>query len=274
MVGQMTTTGSPSVSYLPGGFTTMKNMLRSLSTVKKKWNIEVLETDDHQYSISFENQMNVIVPKFAYAEFNNKVLRVVGKKHIDLTEMINEAKSEKIHDLYDNLTRVLTIDLRGSKEIYQTIVLLNFWLATFPGSKYVPMESQVLIQLNSYDKDVRSLIDRIQNIYTDDLGTLQMMTRAIKDGRPLGQFEPFSEYTYLIGARVNSVYEGIHMTLELTINATMFPAQSIYIEAADALEEIGNLKNAKVVGRMMYPVGPMFTPGTFTGIREVLDNMK
>lgn len=272
-LGPVTSNGNPSVAYLPGGFSNMKNMLRSLSSAKKDWKIEVLEEGEN-YHVSFEDQFNVIVPKTAYEEFNSKVLEVHGKSNITLKQIIDEAKTEVVHGLYSGLNKVMTINLRENKIVSSTIVLLNFWLQNFRESRYVPMTNHALIQLNNYDADVRSAIARIQSIYTDDIGTLQMIGKTIREGRPLGQFEPFSDYDYLAGIRVKTVYEGIHMVLEMTVNTTFVPTQTLHIESEEVLEEAKGLKSVKVLGTMVFPVGMMFTPGTFSGIREIIETLE
>ena len=122
---------------------------------------------------------------------NKKEKQVIKAK---LPEETNEARSEEIHGLYDRLTHVLTIDLRENRSVKRTLVLMNYWLTIFKNSKFLPMSGQVAVQLNTYDKSVRDLADRIQNIHTDDIGTIEMMIKTIQDDRPLNAYEPFAEY--------------------------------------------------------------------------------
>jgi hypothetical protein len=270
MVGMQTTSGSPSVDYLPGGFSTMKNMMRSLSPVKKKWKLEVLE-NEKGYNVKIEDAMNIIVPKTAYDEFNTKVYPVKGKKELDLTEMINEARSEDIHGLYDRLTHALTVDIRENRQVKRTLVLMNYWLTVFKNSKFLPMSGQVAIQLNTYDKSVRDLINRIQKIHADDIGNLEMLIDTLQEDRPLNAYEPFAEYDYLVGCRIQSEYEGIILILELTVNMAMVPTQSIYIESQEVLDEMQYYRTVKVLRDMMFPVGEMFQPAIFNNVKDVID---
>jgi hypothetical protein len=273
MVAGQTTSGNPSVAYLPGGFSNMKNMLRSLSPVKKQWKIEVLEKDEH-YHVMFEDALNIIVPKTAYDEFNTKVLQVSGKKDIDLTEMINEARSEDIHRLYDRLTHVLTIDLRDNRQVRRTLVLMNYWLTVFNNSKFLPMSGQVAIQLNTYDKSIRDLVDRIKDIHTDDIGNIEMLIDTIRDDRPLNAFEPFAEYEYLVGCRIQSDYNGIILILELSVNMAIVPTQTIYIESQEVLDELESYRTIKVLKDMVFPIGEMFKPAIFHNIRDIIDDLE
>lgn len=270
MLGPVTASGNPSVAYLPGGFATMKNMLNSLSTIKKKWKIEVLEKSGY-YNLSFEDAFRVSIPKRAYEEFNSKVVNVIGKKEIDLTEMINEARTEIIHNLYDKLTRALTVDLRENSQVKRTLVLMNYWLSVFKDSKFLPMRGQTAIQLNTYDSDVRVIIDRMQNIYTDDIGNLQILIDTIKDDRPLNGYTPFSEYDYLVSCRIQTNYNGIVMILEMSVNMAMVATQSIYIESEKVLEELEAYRTVKVLKDIVLPITQMFRPSIFNNIKDIID---
>jgi hypothetical protein len=272
MVGAATGMGNPSVAYLPGGFANTKNMIRALAPVKKKWKIKVLEKDD-DFHVMFEDALSIVVPRMVYDEFNDKVIAVKGKKGIDLAEMITEARSENIHKLYDRLAHVLTIDMRENRQVKRTLVLMNYWLSVFPNSKFLPMSGQVAVQLNTYDKSIRGLAKRIQNIHTDDIGTLEMMIKTIQDDRPLNAFEPFQEYDYLVGARIQSEYEGIIMIAEFTVNMGMIATNSIYIESQDVLDELESYRTIKVVKDMIFPIGEMFKPALFNNIRDVIDGV-
>jgi hypothetical protein len=182
-----------------------------------------------------------------------------------------EARSEDVHGLYDRLTHVLTIDLRENRQVKRTLVLMNYWLTVFKNSKFLPMSGQVVIQLNTYDKSIRDLVNRIQNIHTDDIGNLEMMIDTIQDDRPLNAYEPFAEYDYLVGCRVQSEHNGVVLILELTVNMAMVPTQSIYIESQEVLDEIEGYKTVKVLKDMVFPVGEMFRPAIFNNIRDIID---
>lgn len=200
-----------------------------------------------------------------------------GKKPRRVTNVIKkdgleEARSEDVHGLYDRLTHVLTIDLRENRQVKRTLVLMNYWLTVFKNSKFLPMSGQVAIQLNTYDKSIRELVDRIQNIHTDDIGNLEMMIKTIQDDRPLNAYEPFAEYDYLVGCRIQSEYNGVIMILELTVNMAMVPTQSIYIESQDVVDELEGYRTIKAVKDMIFPVGEMFQPSIFNNIKDIIDS--
>ena len=267
----VTTGGNPSVAYLPGGFSTMKNMLMSLNPIKKQWGLEVLE-EEGNYKIQIEDAFNIIVPKKAYEEFNKRVYNVIGRKYLNLEEMINEARTEEVHLLYDKLTKVLLNDLKKEVPVAQTITMAEHWLKVFPQAKFLPLTS-ALISLEDYDAGVKKLVARIKNIYGDDIGTLEMLITALEDGRPLNAFEPFSEYEYIVGAKIETEYDTVTMVVELTTNMTMMTAGSLYVESKETLAELEAYRTVKVVKNIVFPVGMMFKPSDFNTVKNVIDEL-
>jgi len=268
----VTNNGNPSVAYLPGSFTNMKNSLRSLSVVKKQWDINVIENEG-TLDVNFEDALSISVPRKAFEEFNTKVINVIDNKQIDLTSMVNEARTEMVHKLYSKLNRLFTANLRTNPPIRKTLITMNYWLSLFNDSVYLPMNSTV-IQLNDFDNEVRSLIKRIENIYEDDIGNLEMLSSAISQKRPLGAFEPFSEYDYLIGTRIRSVYNGIETILELTVSNSLVMTQSMYIESKSILAELEAYKSVKVLNSLVFPVGQAFNPSIFKEIKDLIDGLE
>jgi len=202
-----------------------------------------------------------------------KMKRTLGKEQDNGKVEVIEQRSELIHNLYSKLTRVLTIDLRENKQIKRTIHLLNYWLSLFPQSKYLPISSPVAVNLGSYDRSIRELIDRIKNIYSDDVGNLEMLMANIRQDMPLNAYEPFAEFDYVIGVRVQSQYNGIVMIMELTVNLAMVPTQSIYIESSEVLDEIESYRTIKVLNDMVFPIGQMFQPSIFHNIKDIIDDL-
>jgi len=216
-------------------------------------------------------------PSVSYlpGEFAANKKRKKNKKFIfKRKNKVEEARSEDIHGLYNNLTRALTIDLRDNPQIKKTLILMNYWLTTFKNSRFLPMSGQVAVQLNMYDKSIKNLVNRMQKIYTDDIGNIQMIIKTIQDDRPLNAYEPFAEYDYLVGCRIQSEYEGVILILELTVNMGIVATQSMYIESQDTLDELGSYRTVKVLKDMVFPVGEMFTPSIFNNIKAIIDDIE
>lgn len=188
-------------------------------------------------------------------------------------DAVLEQRSELIHNIYNKLMRVMTVDLRDNKQIKRTIVLLNYWLSLFPQSKYLPISVPVAVNLGSYDKSILELINRIKNIYVDDMGGLQELVTAIKEDRPLNALAPFSECDYIVGVRVETKYQGIVMVLNITVNLAMIPTCSLYVESSDVLDELESYRTVKVLKDMAFPVGQFFSPSIFHNIKDIIDDL-
>ena len=215
-------------------------------------------------------------PSVSYlpGEFATNKKRKKNKKFIFKRKTkVEEARSEDIHRVYTQLTHALTVDLRDNPQIKKTLVLMNYWLTTFSNSTFLPMSGQVAVQLNTYNKSIKNLVNRMQKIYTDDIGNIQMIVKTIQEDRPLNAYEPFAEYDYLVGCRIQSEYEGVVLILELTVNMGIVPTQSIYIESQDTLDELGAYRTVKVVKDMVFPVGEMFSPSVFENIKDIIDDI-
>jgi hypothetical protein len=260
------------IAYLPGGFTSMRNSIRSLSVFKHKWNIDVLEEGDG-YGIYFEKDLRITVPKSAYEEFNNKVLKVHGVKQIDLSRLINEATEELAGQLYAKISRLLSVDLKIEDPMAKTLMTIHGWQRAFPRSRFIPT-SNVAISMENFDRDVEKLMQKLHRIYKDEVGNLQILIKDLEDRRAMSTAKPFSSYAYLAGSKVHTNYEGVEMILEAYVDKTMIPSQKITIDDEAVVDEVEGLRTSKAVGNTIYPNGLVFTAGFFAGIKEVIDGME
>jgi len=197
-----------------------------------------------------------------------------GLKKKKKKDELKEQLSAEIHSSYAKMMRVLAIDLRENKSVKRTIYLLNYWLHIFPKSQYLPLSNEAVLDLGNYDKSVVKLLDRIKNIYAEDVGSLQMLYTAIREDRPLNAFAPFSDYDYIVGVRVQTEYEKIRMVLEMTINTALVPTNTLYIESQDTLDELKAYRTIKVVKNTVFPVGQFFQPSIFSNIRNIIDDLE
>jgi hypothetical protein len=263
-------TSSASIAYLPGAFTSTKAMVGDLSRIKKLWDITVLESEAG-YEVTFEDALKVTVPKAYYDDFNTKVAKVHGLTKIDLTKLINEAIKEVEETSYERLYNALAKDLRKSKNVMATMALMNHWLHTFPTSKFVQSEEKVAIRANDFDNDVKKLVGEIRKLYGEDLGNVDILVDAIESGKALGAIE---NYDYLVGIKIQSVYEGTNLILEMQINTSMIPSQSIYVDTIGVMDELENYRTVKALYRKVFPVGQMFEPSIFGNIKDIIDDIK
>lgn len=273
MVGMQTTSGNPSVDYLPGGFTTMRNMLNSLSPVKKAWKLEVIdEKGKDRYNVKIEDALSINIAKKDYDEFNNKVIDTTNKKELNLTEMLNEDIQSEIQANLKRIHRALVLNLKKNPQIFQTIVLLNSWIRLFPKFSTLPKASNVLIDLYQPDKDIQTTVEYIKKLYGDDLGKLESLVDALEKRSPLNQFPPFSSYEYLVKTNLKTDYQGVEIQIDLGVDSSFHTIQNIKINDESLLEELKVIKTIKIVQNNITPIHNMFSPGDLLMIKKVLDD--
>lgn len=272
MVGAMTSAGNPSVAYLPGGFTTTKNMLRSLNPVKKKWKLTV-EEDKENYKVGIEDAMDIVIPRQHYEHFNKNVYNLSGKNILDLTEMLNESKEEELKAAYNRLHQVLVVDLKENPKVRQLLILMNQWLNEFPISRFLQQRAD--ISLNGFIRNIEKIFNTIKNLYGDDLGKLEMLLDSLETNQPISSFEPFNKSNgYLIGVSIDSEYEGVTLKIDLYLTHSMILFQNIYIDSKEVLAELGAYKSVKVAGQYVYPVEENFSPSIFRNLKDIIDNLE
>jgi len=268
----MTTAGNPSVSYLPGGFTHMRNMLMSLNPIKKQWGLEVLEKGGN-YHINIEDALNIIVPKVAYEEFNTRVYNVIGRQYLNLGEMINEEIARDINTLLAQVNTLLLKKLTREKSTTQTLTLMEQWLRLFPNTRVVPLKT-ALLSFENYKQGIAKVIEQLRKIYQDDLGTLEMLVDALEEGKPLNMFEPFSEYQFIIGNRLETKFEGVGMVLELTVDQALMTVGLIYIDSKEVLAELEAYRTLRIAKQRVFPTGMTFKPTDFNAVKDTIEGMQ
>jgi hypothetical protein len=264
--------GNISIDYLPGGFISAKEWFKKLSQLKKVWKLEVLENGG-QYNLKLENY-NIAIPKQSYKEFNEKVYNIIGKNEIDLTQIINEALREDVDTVYLKLEQLIKGKLLTERAIAQTIIIRNAWLQKFPIHINLKLDTSTLIDLNHYNESIAGLLGNIKEIYKDDLGKLEMLTSTMEKGGSLSNFKPFSDYINLVGAKIQSDCRDVKLVLEIEVDLSKTPAQSIEIDSEVVVDDIDAHNAVKVVGNKLYPKGTMFTPFLFTLIKDTIKDLE
>lgn len=263
-------TTSAAISYLPGAFATTKSLVRSLSRIKRKWNVDILEDED-EYRVVFEDALAVTVPKQYFEDFNKNVVMVTGVTQVDLKNVINETIMEVNNNAYKKLYNVLTIDLKQNQKVKNSMILMNQWLKTFPKSRIIDTDEKVAIRLDRFDKDAKVLVGTFKKTYQDDIGKIDSIIDAIENGRSMGSL---GDYVYLVGVKIYSVYEDVHMALELCLNMSMMPVQNIFIKSEIVISELENYRTVNTLYRKVFPVGQMFEPSIFGNIKDIIEEVE
>jgi hypothetical protein len=269
MVGMATTQGSPSVDYLPGSFTSVRNMLRSLAPVKKQWGLEVLDEKEN-YRLKIEDALNIVVPKSAYAEFNAKVFNT-SKNTFNITEMINEDVTAEVGSNIARLEKIL-YNIRRFPVVQQMIVLMETWLRLYPKTELVNTSENTALNLKSLKSDADNILKYVTELYSDDLGKLEGLVEAIYSGSPLNSFPPFSEKDYLVAVDLRSSYQGVNLRLVLRVDTSWHSMQYIEVEPELAIE-LEAIKTLKAVKDKVMPTSMQFAVKDFNLVKKVLDDV-
>lgn len=266
-------TVSSDIAYIPGGITTTKQALRALASNKPNWKIDILESDK-DYSVDFEGQLKIKIPKEHYSHFNDNVLKIIGLTEADLSGVLNEATQEELNTVYDELTKALTVELKDIFIVENSLFLINSWKRIF-GGQYISLENKPLITFSNYDGDVSNLVNRIKRDYGDNIGDMEMVIEAIRNKTPLSSLDIFADYDYLVGTRISSIYNGIKMVFDIAVNMSFKPIQAIWIDDVEVIGEMNYYrKYVKPLHRTLLPVSGQFTPSVFEAIQDVIEDLK
>jgi len=262
-------TDSADISYLPGSFDTAQSLVRDLSRIKKRWNVEILEDED-SYKVMFEDALKVTIPKQYFEDFNKNVIKVTGVTVVDLTGVLNESIMEVSKSAYDRLHKALTQDFKRSTNVMRSLTLMNTWLRTYRNSRFVPSTDKVAIRLETFDADAKKLVTTLKKTYGEDLGGVDTLVDAIENGRAIGHAQG---YEYIVGTKIQSAHLDVRLTLELRMNTSMVPSQEIYIDSVEVVEALATYRTVKTLYRKVFPVGQMFEPSIFGNIKDVIDDV-
>lgn len=273
MVGPMTAAdGNTSISYLPGQFTSMKNMLRSLSTVKKKWNIEVLEGAD-QYTIKFQDALNIIVPKTAYEEFNTKVLKVHDMLQIDLMPLIFEESDLEANRIMSR-ARAKLLNLKNEKSFSLALNSNAEWVYVFNDSQIDKTINVPTINLLQYTQSINALSVKIKEIYDEDIGGITTLADALEQQENVGDTELFRGSEWLAASKITSTFGGVTLNLHTNISPSFILDQHIDCDNEEVLNEIASLKTVKVAKDKIYPIQLVFNPGFYDTLKKIIDDVE
>ena len=274
------TTYSDAIAYLPGGFSSVQKVMRTLSKQKDKWKIQVLERGD-KLIYDFEGVQRIIVDKKDRGDFLKKILKNAGSMIdpanfvMDMRYYLEEARDEEMAKARKDLeaafaSRLVQPDIRDLRD------RVKAWRKLF-GADKVETPRRVLLEASkeSLAADIRNLIDMVERRYRNDLGTVQMIAAAIEEGRPLSTFDVFNGYDSLIGTvlTTNRPPAG-PMTYESIMDLGGNVVESIRYKDPDLDEVFDNMAGIKQVGDVVYPTAGTFDLRFMNELLYELDSME
>ena len=169
---------------------------------------------------------------------------------------------------YDRLHKALVKDFKSNALVTRMNTLMNTWLRTFRKSRFVKSDEKVAMRLSHYPQDAKALVGELKRTYGEEIGSVDTLVDAIENGRAIGQAQG---YDHLVGIKIHSVYEGVTLILEMNLNTSMIPSQSIFIDDESVVQQLDSYRTVGTLYRTVFPVGQMFEPSIFGNILDTID---
>lgn len=265
LVREDTTMGD--VAYLPSGFTSVRNSVRSLARKKKEWNIELLE-DENGTKVLFEDELSIYVPRECWEDFCMMFDEPLHGGHVNLHRHLKEAMGAELSNQREELKPALT-KLFDSKRFRVVERSANNWRSRFGSSQSQTPDSVITVENKT--RGIQKLVGELYKHYGNDLGNLDLLLEAIYKQKPLNSFKVFSTYDFLYGTRIYSSYEGIEMIYEGTLDMSYMLSESIAINDEEVLDELQDYGDVKIVRNIIYPTGDSFSYEFFGYLSEIIE---
>lgn len=246
------------ISYLPTQVGVVRSALSGLKKKKKKWNLEILETNTDR-TVCFEDALKVIVPNEHWDHFQQMfdgqldnsscfVLSSLAEDSED-TEGLEDAidLEGRRADVHLALESVLSChQVRCAQQVYSK------WISKFIPDKDLTSE-KVLLPLTK-KAGVEKLYEKLIESCSDDRGRLEMLSERLEGEKALTTLQKSSDCTILAGARIHSMLDGIGVIFEARVGFDKNIQFSVLVEddeVADRLQE-SMMSGARRLGNVFY----------------------
>lgn len=183
-----------------------------------------------------------------------------------------EARLEKIKEAMDAKVPRLRVGIvkEVNKIINRTYLSIEEFHTAFTNAKDIT-PATVMIKAYRYPDDVAALEGRLP----EDVGELELMMSSLREQSSLGQFDAFSAYEQLYGAKLGAKPLGNYsgsIILASFIDITYKPNETLMVEDPDTLDYIKDQSGVKTSGKFVYPVGGVFRRGFFEQLKTWIDS--
>ena len=251
------TTNSSNVQYVPSNFgATITPKLKQLSKKKTKYGVKVLQTPTvRKYKIeeclTIEVKNNMI-PLFKRDFFNGKDIWE-SEFDIDLTAYLNEAFSDEMILAGEDFKQVVTKLV--ASPVFQSF---RHKIAGFVNDSgdihlnFAPIGNSLLTEPLA-SRQIQEFIALVEKRYKNDLGGLQMLTRAIAERQPLNSFPLFAKIDNFIGTQLAGEFLGIPFIYDSEITADYIGKEKLKIGNTDLENRLKTNPDMKWENGIFYP---------------------
>lgn len=275
-------TTSANIAYLPSNLdTTIEPMLYTLSRLKKKWKIQIIDDKPkNEYVVRFEDRLNISVPKNLWEDFTAKVLKrnpaygVPADMELDLSYKLQEAIADDVDTAMEELEtsmRLMTHKL-PFVNLNRSVVA---WINSF-GKVAYNTAPDILLRWEKMDSDLTRAYADVRNNYRDDRGSIEMIIDAIQHGNPLNVFDVFKKYNYLAGSFIQSRFNGVSLSLESTIDMSFNLSELIRIQNIDVVDQVeADFPMAVGIARgVIYPRAKYFPIKFYKQLKDIIQDQQ
>lgn len=276
------TTMSSDISFLPSGFRPVVKAISNLSKTKRNWKPKVV-SEDQDYLFMLEDALRIKVPKEHWAAFLEEMGgKVSGLKALDINEDIPEIDiTPFMVEIITDESRVLLRECRlavrrlvkGRRLAFEALSgNVHAWVKEF-GRKQSLEENKIALRRRMFEDDLKKLFSELKEAYEDDIGGLQMLLEALKEGQPLSGFEVFENYSYLFGEIVHSNINGVDLIFEAVMDCDLRPSVCIKTKSSELLSEVRNRAPVIFTNEGFRSRSGLFKPQFLSEFRELVDQL-
>jgi hypothetical protein len=118
---------------------------------------------------------------------------------------------------------------------------------------------------------VKESLKSIERRLPDNIGDLELILSKLERKGNVANFDIFEDVKYLYGVHLNTKFQGINIIYIAYMDMNYKEVEMLYIKDVDILEEIRDeIKNVKVKGSVVYPIGGIFPRGFYSKVKEVI----
>lgn len=253
------------ISYLPaqvgGTVTAINNLFGDTDSL----DVEIFDDKDGNRTAVFTRKLGVKVNKKDWDSFGKlfKMPLEHGKKAMKIVEAKGAEEDKKVEKAIKAITDLFMSDptisaCRKSTRnfLYNTVYV-----------KRLPFNS-----LGAVEIEANVAGDMIKQCYGQDLGNLDLLTKAIREKSPLNTFDCFSMFDYLYGQKIQAKYMEAQMIFESYVRFDYTSSERLYIDDIDIIEELKDDNGVVIANRMVHPVATNFGENFWTKLKGIIED--
>ena len=268
-------TSMDAVTFLPAHMGVVRAKVKSLSKLKSKWGLDILEDDNGNKDVRIGDALQIIVPKEHWECFQEMFKGELNNDaELNLKDLLVEAMDDELKDLRANFKPVL-VEMYNEQRFALLDRAIKVWHGRFVINRLMTNRGRVIVTSEHKGRDIQQLYGKLLRVYEEDRGGLEMLIADMENGRPLGAYDVFKKYDYLYGSRAESDQNDVVLIFETSIDMAFITSESIYVGDEEVLDEVEDqVSTVKRVGDTLYPVNERFDVGFFDVLYNIIDEVE